>query len=114
MVTDVNVCARDRLSGDKQRNNHCVRSSATMCDLSGSLTDLDLCYTADVLSTPPLGATTDLIEFPHASSQKFCPLKDSKWLLSNSCQDSSVNGGRAALDLRLNVILRTCEPSYFW
>lgn len=72
------MCARGRLSGDKQRNNHCIMSSATTCDLSGSLTDLDLCYTADVLSTPPIGGTSDLIEFPHTTSEKFCPLKDSK------------------------------------
>lgn len=64
------------LSGDTQRNPHCIRSSLTRCDLSTSLTDLNLCYTADVLSTPPLGATTDLTEFPHTSSKRFCPLQD--------------------------------------
>lgn len=80
MTTIISCCTRDRLSGDKQRNSHCIRSSLTRCDLSASLTDLNLCYTADVLSTPPLGATTDLTEFPHASSKKFCPLQDSECL----------------------------------
>ncbi|XP_029314020.1 coagulation factor III, tissue factor a [Cottoperca gobio] len=61
---------------DKERNLHCVRSGMTVCDLSSSLTDLNACYTADVLSEPLLGATTDLIEFPHTSSPRFCPYKD--------------------------------------
>ncbi|XP_034427727.1 coagulation factor IIIa [Hippoglossus hippoglossus] len=64
------------VGGDKQRNPHCIRSSATVCDLSSSLTDLNACYMADVLSGPPLGATTDLIEFPYTSSPRFCPYKD--------------------------------------
>uniref|UniRef100_A0A1A7YBF4 Tissue factor n=1 Tax=Iconisemion striatum TaxID=60296 RepID=A0A1A7YBF4_9TELE len=61
------------VGGDKQRNHHCVRSSSTTCDLSMSLTNLDGCYTADVLSEPPLGVTSDLTEFPHSSSPRFCP-----------------------------------------
>ncbi|XP_068604042.1 coagulation factor IIIa isoform X2 [Brachionichthys hirsutus] len=64
------------LSGDKQRNSHCIRSSVTWCDLSSSLTPFKSCYTADVLSEPPLGASSDLIEFPHTSSPRFCPYKD--------------------------------------
>ncbi|XP_040921285.1 coagulation factor IIIa [Toxotes jaculatrix] len=64
--------------GDKQRNPHCIRSSATVCDLSGSLTDLNAYYTADVLSEPPMGATSDLIEFPYTSSSRFCPYKDTE------------------------------------
>ncbi|XP_028290326.1 coagulation factor III, tissue factor a [Gouania willdenowi] len=61
---------------NKQRNHHCIRSSATVCDLSSSLTSLSSCYIADVLSEPPLGVTSDLIEFPHSSSPPFCPYKD--------------------------------------
>ncbi|XP_017269538.1 coagulation factor IIIa [Kryptolebias marmoratus] len=61
---------------DKQRTPHCIRSTSTVCDLSGSLTNLTACYTADVLSEPPLGATSDLTEFPHTSSPRFCPYKD--------------------------------------
>uniref|UniRef100_A0A8C3AK79 Tissue factor n=1 Tax=Cyclopterus lumpus TaxID=8103 RepID=A0A8C3AK79_CYCLU len=64
------------VGADKQRNRHCIRSSVTVCDLSSSLTDLHAYYTADVLSEPPLGATSDLIEFPHTSSPRFCPYKD--------------------------------------
>lgn len=80
LLTDESAATRHRLSGDKQRNPHCIRSSLTLCDLSASLTDLDQCYTADVLSTPPLGAASDLTEFPHASAKKFCPLKESECL----------------------------------
>lgn len=67
-----------RVSGDIKRNPHCIRSSLTLCDLSNSLTDLNTYYTADVLSKPPLGATSDLTEFPYTSSPKFCPYKDSR------------------------------------
>ncbi|XP_044033038.1 coagulation factor IIIa isoform X2 [Siniperca chuatsi] len=65
-----------RVGGDKQRNPHCIRSLVTVCDLSSSLTDLNAYYIADVLSEPPLGATSDLIEFPYTSSPRFCPYKD--------------------------------------
>ncbi|XP_008303090.1 coagulation factor III, tissue factor a [Stegastes partitus] len=62
--------------GNKQRNLHCTRSSFTTCDLSTYLTDLKAHYTADVLSEPPIDATSDLIEFPHTSSPRFCPYED--------------------------------------
>uniref|UniRef100_UPI0037E76665 coagulation factor IIIa n=1 Tax=Semicossyphus pulcher TaxID=241346 RepID=UPI0037E76665 len=61
---------------DKQKNSHCIRSLVTVCDLSSSLNDLKAYYTADVLSEPLLGATSDLIEFPYTSSPRFCPYKD--------------------------------------
>ncbi|KAE8280172.1 Tissue factor [Larimichthys crocea] len=61
---------------DRQRNPHCIRSLRTMCDLSISLTDLNSYYTADVVSEPPLGAKSDLTEFPYSSSPQFCPYKD--------------------------------------
>ncbi|XP_070842665.1 coagulation factor IIIa [Chaetodon trifascialis] len=64
------------VGGDKQRNPHCIRSLVTVCDLSSSLTDLNAYYMADILSEPPLGATSDLIEFPYTSSPRFCPYKD--------------------------------------
>ncbi|KAI4806389.1 hypothetical protein KUCAC02_017215 [Chaenocephalus aceratus] len=63
---------------DKQRNPHCIRSTATMCDLSASLTDPNACYTADVLSTPLLGELTELTEFPNTASPRFCPSKDTE------------------------------------
>ncbi|XP_026147516.1 tissue factor [Mastacembelus armatus] len=64
------------LGGNKQRSPHCIRSSRAMCDLSNYLTDLQASYTADVLSEPPLGARTELTEFPHTTSPRFCPYKD--------------------------------------
>ncbi|XP_034006133.1 coagulation factor IIIa [Trematomus bernacchii] len=63
---------------DKERNPHCIRSTATMCDLSVFLTDLSVCYTADVLSTPLLGELTELTEFPNTASSRFCPSKDTE------------------------------------
>ncbi|XP_038132361.1 coagulation factor IIIa [Cyprinodon tularosa] len=62
--------------GDRQRIHQCIRSNATECDLSRSLTELKSCYTADVLSEPPLGTTSDLTEFPHSTSPRFCPYQD--------------------------------------
>ncbi|KAM8823856.1 tissue factor-like [Spinachia spinachia] len=64
------------VGADTQRNSHCIRSSGTRCDLSSSLSDLNANYVADVLSEPPLGATSGLIEFPHTRSPRFCPYKD--------------------------------------
>ncbi|XP_034066593.1 coagulation factor IIIa [Gymnodraco acuticeps] len=61
---------------DKERNPHCIRSTATVCDLSASLTDPNVCYTADVLSTPLLRELTELTEFPNTASPRFCPSKD--------------------------------------
>lgn len=63
---------------DRERNPFCIRSMETECDLSNSLTDLKATYSADVLSEPPRGATSDIIEFPHTRSQRFCPYKDTQ------------------------------------
>ncbi|KAM9839403.1 coagulation factor III, tissue factor a [Aulostomus maculatus] len=65
-----------RVGKDRQRNQNCIRTSSTVCDLSSSMTHLDAYYTADVLSEPPLGVTSDLTEFPYSSSPRFCPYKD--------------------------------------
>uniref|UniRef100_A0A3B3U6V9 Tissue factor n=1 Tax=Poecilia latipinna TaxID=48699 RepID=A0A3B3U6V9_9TELE len=62
--------------GDRKRNLHCIRSNATMCDLSISLTELKSCYSADILSKPPLGTTSDDNEFPHTTSPLFCPYRE--------------------------------------
>ncbi|KAM6900118.1 coagulation factor III, tissue factor a [Xenentodon cancila] len=61
---------------NKQKNHHCTRSSQTSCDLSSLMTDLQSCYRADVISEPPRGATSDLVEFPHTTSSKFCPYEE--------------------------------------
>ncbi|XP_073344564.1 coagulation factor III, tissue factor a [Pagrus major] len=65
-----------QVGGNTKRNPHCIQSSRTVCDLSNSLTELTAYYTADVLSQPPLGVTSDLTEFPHTSSPRFCPYKE--------------------------------------
>ncbi|KAM9333101.1 coagulation factor III, tissue factor a [Pholidichthys leucotaenia] len=64
------------VGGDRERTHLCTRFSGTLCDLTKSLKDLNTCYTADVLSEPPLGHSSDLVEFPHATSGRFCPYKD--------------------------------------
>ncbi|XP_068505461.1 coagulation factor IIIa isoform X2 [Syngnathus scovelli] len=74
---------------DKQRNSNCIRISTTMCDLTSSLTDLNACYVADVLSEPPLGVTSDLTEFPYTSSSRFCPANDKAVVLVASGSDVS-------------------------
>ncbi|XP_071756276.1 coagulation factor III, tissue factor a [Centroberyx gerrardi] len=61
---------------NRERNPHCIRTAETLCDLSSSLTDLKATYSADVVSEPPRGATSDLNEFPHTSAARFCPYKD--------------------------------------
>ncbi|KAJ3611030.1 hypothetical protein NHX12_021046 [Muraenolepis orangiensis] len=61
---------------DRQQNPHCIRSGETTCDLTRSLTQLKKTYEAEVLSEPPRGATSDLIEFPHTRSEPFCPYQD--------------------------------------
>ncbi|KAM6977692.1 coagulation factor III, tissue factor a [Aplochiton taeniatus] len=60
---------------DRERNPHCIRTTETECDLSNSLTMLKDTYSADVLSEPPRGATSDH-EFPHTRSERFCPYND--------------------------------------
>uniref|UniRef100_A0A3Q4MUP5 Tissue factor n=1 Tax=Neolamprologus brichardi TaxID=32507 RepID=A0A3Q4MUP5_NEOBR len=66
------------VGGNAQRIAYCIRSSQTMCDLSTAMTDPKACYVADVLSQPPQGATSDLSEFPHKTSPKFCPYHDTE------------------------------------
>ncbi|XP_005752748.1 coagulation factor III, tissue factor a [Pundamilia nyererei] len=66
------------VGGNAQRITNCIRSSQTMCDLSTAMTDPKACYVADVLSQPPQGATSELSEFPHKTSPKFCPYDDTE------------------------------------
>ncbi|KAJ8409532.1 hypothetical protein AAFF_G00229330 [Aldrovandia affinis] len=61
---------------DRDRNPHCIRTKNTECDLTSRLTDLKATYYADVLSEPERGVTSDLVEFPHTRSKRFCPYKD--------------------------------------
>ncbi|KAJ0022704.1 hypothetical protein NQD34_014838 [Periophthalmus magnuspinnatus] len=61
---------------DHQRNPHCIRSSQTECDLTNTMSDLRACYTADVISEPPMGVPKEPQEYPHSSSPRFCPYTD--------------------------------------
>ncbi|KAJ8270326.1 hypothetical protein GJAV_G00113040 [Gymnothorax javanicus] len=61
---------------DRERNPHCIRTKNTDCDLTRMLKDLKETYYADVLSEPERGKTSDIVEFPHTRSERFCPYKD--------------------------------------
>ncbi|KAJ8010448.1 hypothetical protein DPEC_G00075180 [Dallia pectoralis] len=61
---------------NRERNPHCIRSVNTECDLSNSLVDLKATYSADILSEPPYGVNSDLVEFPHTRSDQFTPYTD--------------------------------------
>ncbi|XP_017544112.1 coagulation factor IIIb [Pygocentrus nattereri] len=65
-----------RVGSDRQRNPHCIRSLDTECDLTNDLNDLKAFYTADVLSEPLPGSSSDLVELPFTQSRKFCPYSD--------------------------------------
>lgn len=75
-----NCCS---LAGDVRRTPNCIQSTATVCDLSSSLTDLKAVYTAVVQSQQRLGQHTDLAqgEFPFTTSPRFSPYTDSKCFL---------------------------------
>lgn len=57
-----------------------------------------------MLSGPPRGGTSDLIEFPHTTSPRFCPYRDSKCFCSPSCS------GLGCLEINYRVSLQ----SYGW
>lgn len=66
------------VGGNAQKIPNCIQSSQTMCDLSTAMTDPRACYVADVLSQPPQGVISELSEFPHKTSPKFCPYDDTE------------------------------------
>ncbi|CAB1326015.1 unnamed protein product [Coregonus sp. 'balchen'] len=63
---------------DRHRNPHCIRSSGTECDLTNELRNLQETYSADVLSEPLPGITSDLVEFPYTRAKRFSPYKDTQ------------------------------------
>lgn len=68
-----------RLGQDRERTPHCIRTMDTECDLTLELKNLQDYYTADILSEPMRGVSSDLVEFPHVSSKKFSPYHDSQY-----------------------------------
>ncbi|XP_048031108.1 tissue factor-like [Megalobrama amblycephala] len=64
------------LGQDRERTPHCIRSMDTECDLTAELKNLKAYYSADILSEPLRGVSSDLVEFPHVSSEKFSPYHD--------------------------------------
>ncbi|KAI2648875.1 Tissue factor [Labeo rohita] len=65
-----------KLGQDRERTPHCIRTMDTECDLTLELKNLQDYYTADILSEPMRGVSSDLVEFPHVSSKKFSPYHD--------------------------------------
>uniref|UniRef100_A0A8C2AI28 Tissue factor n=1 Tax=Cyprinus carpio TaxID=7962 RepID=A0A8C2AI28_CYPCA len=61
---------------DRERMPHCIRTMATECDLTAGLRNLTAYYTADILSEPMQAVSSDLVEFPHVSSEKYSPYYD--------------------------------------
>lgn len=74
-----------RLNQDRERTPHCIRTLDTECDLTAVLKNLKAYYSADVLSEPMRGVSSDLVEFPHVSSGKFSPYHDSQCLVGFFC-----------------------------
>lgn len=76
------MCVNDcRLGQDRERTPHCIKTMETECDLTAELKDLKDYYSADILSEPMRGVSSDLVEFPHVRSEKFSPYHDSQYLL---------------------------------
>lgn len=69
-----------RFGQDNERTAHCIQMSETECDLTAALTELESKYSADVLSEPLRGMSSDLIEFPRTASDLFCPYQDSMFI----------------------------------
>ncbi|XP_062338164.1 tissue factor-like isoform X1 [Osmerus eperlanus] len=65
-----------QLGENRKRNPHCIRTSDTECDLTNDLRLLRATYSADVLSEPLPGVTSDLVEFPFARAPQFNPYTD--------------------------------------
>lgn len=66
-----------RVGKNRQRNPHCIRSTETECDLTNEFKgDFKGVYTAEVLSEPLPGMTTDHEELPFSRSKTFCPYND--------------------------------------
>ncbi|XP_073687364.1 coagulation factor III, tissue factor a [Garra rufa] len=64
------------LGQDRERTPHCIQTMGTECDLTAKLKNLKAYYSADILSEPMRGVSSDLVEFPHVSSAKFSPYHD--------------------------------------
>ncbi|XP_057178729.1 coagulation factor IIIa [Triplophysa rosa] len=60
----------------RERTPHCIRSTETDCDLTTELKDLRASYKADILSEHMRGVTSDLIEHPYTTSERFSPYSD--------------------------------------
>ncbi|XP_051971281.1 tissue factor-like [Xyrauchen texanus] len=64
------------ISQDRERSPHCIRTMETECDLTTELKNLKSSYNADILSEPMLGVTSEMIEFPYTTSERFSPYHD--------------------------------------
>ncbi|XP_077101220.1 coagulation factor III, tissue factor a [Siphateles boraxobius] len=64
------------LAKDRERTPHCIKTMETECDLTEELKNLKAIYIADILSEPMRGVSSDLVEFPHVTSERFSPYYD--------------------------------------
>ncbi|XP_065114598.1 coagulation factor III, tissue factor a [Paramisgurnus dabryanus] len=65
-----------QIGQNRERTPNCIRSVENECDLTSELKDLKATYSADILSEPPRGVNSDLIEAPHTTSDRFSPYND--------------------------------------
>ncbi|KAL7887339.1 hypothetical protein AOLI_G00050600 [Acnodon oligacanthus] len=61
---------------NNERIPSCIWMNETECDLTSELKDLKSRYSADVVSEPVRGGTSDLIEYPYTTSPLFIPYQD--------------------------------------
>ncbi|XP_048861477.1 tissue factor-like [Brienomyrus brachyistius] len=67
-----------RQGKDGEKNEHCIRTEKTDCDLTSMLVDLNATYIADILSEPLPGTPSDAVEPPYTKSPPFCPYYDTE------------------------------------
>lgn len=75
----LNIEISHRIGQSTERTPHCIKSTETECDLTAELKNLKASYKADVLSEPARGVTSDLIEHPYTTSERFSPYLDSQY-----------------------------------
>ncbi|XP_051538360.1 tissue factor-like [Myxocyprinus asiaticus] len=61
---------------NRERSPHCIRTMETECDLTAEFKNFKASFNADILSEPMRGVSSDIIEFPHTTSERFSPYYD--------------------------------------
>ncbi|XP_015210920.2 coagulation factor IIIa [Lepisosteus oculatus] len=87
------------LGKDRMKSRNCIKKDVVECDLTRQLTDLKETYIADVISEPLPGQPFDQVEFPHTSSERFCPYKDT--IIGRPDFDVEVNEAKDKITLHI-------------